>query len=1608
MSVYRHRSASQCLLIWGFLWSAALFMPSKTFAGWLVEIPAAKTGEVNWLLHWQPDAVAREAGLAQDAVLALPSSATPEIRLEYALPWDGGHSLDINSGACQPRLSQPERLRDVYIATLSWTPCQEKNGRVIPLREARFRLTQAAGLKESPVLARPMVDASEQWLKKMLINYPASRQFRSQPSNALAKKNSDDAQWAARLPATRLLLFTREVGIHAVGYEDLKKAGVPVDRIDTRALKLWRDGREIPFFVSGDADGRFHRGDEIEFLGDHSHGEKSFYSPFTQETAFYLTWEGGVPGLRAPLIPVSPRAHALTTPLAFQASHHAEEDAEILRAFSTAEENITDLGDRVQAEELGEFWFWERQGPVKDLMTVTFQLPYAPTGSGLGEAQGKNVRVRLYWKGMTNDIKADPDHHLRFLLNGKDISLVDGKQNDAIWEGQNAYLWTSDLVSTGLLKAGTNELSVQKIHDLPTTDGKIVETQDAYLNWLEVDFPARFAAVNGRARFANRFADSTGLRRFEVAGFQSDSLSLWDSRGRKLHGFTVRKELNSRSLGFDDSLVGGVDYFAADRGRREKPRLRLDTLPDFLHPTQGADWICITETPLLGSGLDSLVKHRKSQGLRTAVVQAHHLYQAFGNGVCDPEALRRFLRYAYENWPRPAPTYVLLLGETSLGFDKMGLAGRPNLVPTHLIDIRGWGVAANDDYFGKVAGSDEIPDMLVGRIPAPDKATVSHVVAKIIRQEHERSAGAWSNEALLIGGYEAGFTEGNARFQQRALALGRHTGRIDLFPKSTYYKAPAERRDFYRQLDSGLAFLQFFGHGGGSVWSDAGLLTLQALDKDSLRGDWALPLVSSITCLTGYFEDPYERSLGEEMLRRPRNGAAAFYGSSGYISSAAGQILGDEMVAAALRGGSTTVGALVHEAEIRVRQKTGSQFLPILAEFNLLGDPAMKYGLPETRDGLQVKPRFVTRSSDLRIEGQTQIIANGEAILQVSQADSVIARVAGRVENKAWSRSVEIPASEQPARGVASLHVFSDTLNEVLLGNYSAADWSIDSLQLIPEDAGYGDSVRLRITLATPYDSARLEQGIAFFALGATSAPPFEDGDQRLLSSEDGRHLTTETAFVIPIPTAGSTPWPNLFVKLRLGLSVKSDRENQDRFVIGIDETTPHAFALKPRSRLSLRPQALRLPYQDSLGIWICFHNVGPGVAKRATFTATVQAPDSSLRFTRDYAGHLEFGQADSIFLPLPDTAMALPMHVDLTPEVAADALPQALSADTNFHLLTRILRPGQDSVGWQGKPARIVRQRNENSAYRVFAKLSPLPRLPTHLAAQDSSERVAVQLAISREGGKFSAPLLVHHDLGAGKASAQQAQGSVPSKWHALLAKADHWLRLDSAGENAATFAGEGLYAFLGNRDAEPPVLSLQSRGQTLWPDDYVPQRTPIDIVLEDGQGIDLVLSPPVLKSRGKIVDSSQLAMDQGPTTPTLARLRFTPSAVGGDDTLEILASDVSGNRLHRRFAYRMGDALAIRNLGSYPNPFADTAIFAYTLTDYCDDVSLTVYSRSGRVVRKLNDNRAVGYREIVWDGRTDAGQAIANGLYFLKVTASSGKRSSTALFKLFKKRRL
>ena len=84
----------------------------------------------------------------------------------------------------------------------------------------------------------------------------------------------------------------------------------------------------------------------------------------------------------------------------------------------------------------------------------------------------------------------------------------------------------------------------------------------------------------------------------------------------------------------------------------------------------------------------------------------------------------------------------------------------------------------------------------------------------------------------------------------------------------------------------------------------------------------------------------------------------------------------------------------------------------------------------------------------------------------------------------------------------------------------------------------------------------------------------------------------------------------------------------------------------------------------------------------------------------------------------------------------------------------------------------------------------------------------------------------------------------------------------------------------------------------------------------------------------------------------------------------------------------------MATTLLANYPNPFNPETWIPYHLAEPAD-VTLTIYSVDGKIVRKLDlGYQAAGFyhsksRAAYWDGRNGVGERVASGLYFYTLTA-------------------
>lgn len=74
-----------------------------------------------------------------------------------------------------------------------------------------------------------------------------------------------------------------------------------------------------------------------------------------------------------------------------------------------------------------------------------------------------------------------------------------------------------------------------------------------------------------------------------------------------------------------------------------------------------------------------------------------------------------------------------------------------------------------------------------------------------------------------------------------------------------------------------------------------------------------------------------------------------------------------------------------------------------------------------------------------------------------------------------------------------------------------------------------------------------------------------------------------------------------------------------------------------------------------------------------------------------------------------------------------------------------------------------------------------------------------------------------------------------------------------------------------------------------------------------------------------------------------------------------------------------------------NYPNPFNSSTQISFQILAE-NRVTLKIYNTGGQLVRSLIDgNRSSGLYRVNWDGKDQAGNEVASGIYFYKLTAGN-----------------
>ena len=505
------------------------------------------------------------------------------------------------------------------------------------------------------------------------------------------------------------------------------------------------------------------------------------------------------------------------------------------------------------------------------------------------------------------------------------------------------------------LTSGNNTVRLELVNDAPGQTFDMI-----YVDWFEVGYGRTYAASGDSLQFGG---DQVGAWQYRVTGFSTSAVEAYDITDpynlALITGGAVIPEGGSQTLVFGDTQGAVRRYLALTTAQRLAPlSITADTPSNLQAASNGADYIIVTHSDFRDAA-QRLATHRAAGGMRVKVVDVQDVYDEFGYGLMSAEAIRDFLAHAYTYWAKPAPAYVLLVGDGNYDFRRYLATSAPTYLPPYLEmadpDV---GETATDNRFVAVTGSDILPDMHVGRFPANTAADASILVDKTIGWETTQGIQEWQRKALFVtddlstgGGdfyeYSDNIADGYADPPANTVKLlpSEYARTKVYMGKTCPYESPsgACRQQIVEAINTGSLLTSYIGHGTKTYWASEKLMDITSLSQLTNRDK--LTIMLPMTCDNGYFAEPKstDQSFGEASVRLSSGGAVANWAPTGFGLASGHDYLERGLFLALFHQGIDRLGAATTQSKLyMVATAPPGKYLDLIDTFLLLGDPGLK------------------------------------------------------------------------------------------------------------------------------------------------------------------------------------------------------------------------------------------------------------------------------------------------------------------------------------------------------------------------------------------------------------------------------------------------------------------------------------------------------------------------------------------------------------------------------------------------------------------------------------------------------------------------------------------
>lgn len=491
----------------------------------------------------------------------------------------------------------------------------------------------------------------------------------------------------------------------------------------------------------------------------------------------------------------------------------------------------------------------------------------------------------------------------------------------------------------------------------------------------------------------------------------------------------------------------------------------VESLPSFTRVENllrdQSSWpeLLIIAPKILEFAAEKLRTHKLSKGIYAEVALVQDIFDAFGYGNPDFNAIRNFIAWHYHEGKNLKN--VLILGKGTFDY-KSKLGGRPNLVPIYTSRncLNPLTTFSSDDYYGLIdwgqgeweesREGDEIMQIGVGRLPVINSQEALIVVDKIIQYETNPKPGNWKQSVTLVADdadnnihlrdseVHAKYLKSNhGEFLQNKLYLDR----FEQVKEGTSQSSPEAKSALEKTLEEGTLLLNYVGHGNETT------LTSEEVFLVSDIANWAnqdqLALWMTATCEFGRHDSPFIRSAAEELLIAPNKGAIGLLTTGRPVFSSVNFLLNEVFIKEVFRkieGEQQDLGSIFKNT------KNGSLNGSLNRNFSLLGDPSMKLAMPEYKIRLTSLEDPNTKENLDTLSAYQEVQFNAEVIDPES---------GNKIEGFTGTYEIELrdkPATSETLGDESSPTEFEEEKILLFRGTGVIEDGSMAGLMIIPKN----------------------------------------------------------------------------------------------------------------------------------------------------------------------------------------------------------------------------------------------------------------------------------------------------------------------------------------------------------------------------------------------------------------------------------------------------------------------------------------------------------------------------------------------------------------------------